>query len=280
MHNKRWMCWYFTSLTNSSNHNVAFQILATGKNYQFLTRKRDCYKAAIFVARAYSCYKAFLSQGPLQPSLKTKVVACLDLMEQHLAPTPPSLKKRKMEPDTSVMETAKSPPAYPDTTPKKRGRPRKQADSLVPEENSPGKLIDSFAQHGLENEKDSGSSRKKSRRSNASASRPVLSASRSDLDLEDDEDDLIPYNPPVRGKGRKTSTNTNKIGKGKPSLSAIMTQFEEQYEAMGKMYHQLGSTIQELKSYVQENRTATEQELRNELLQEVQSTLLKTLGKN
>lgn len=257
------------------------QILATAKSYQFVARRRDCYKAAIFVARAFSCYKAFVSEGPLQPSLKTKVVACLDLMEQHLAPTAPTSKKRKMEPDaTTIVDVTRSAPTNPDPIPKRRGRPRKGApESSLPDEDSRGKPVDTLVSQTQDNEDESRPANKKPRRSNASASKPVLSATRSDVDVEDDEDDMIPYNPPIRGKNRatKTSTTTNKAVK--LSLSALVSKFEDQYEAMGKMYQQLGDTIQELKSCIQENRTVTEQELRNELLQEVQNTLAKSFGK-
>ena len=187
-----------------------------------------------------------------------------------------------MEPDTSVSEVPRSSPTNLDSMPKKRGRPRKEAESVLQEGDPRGTPVESALPYSQGNEAESAPVKKKSRRSNTAAAKPVRSAPRNDLDVDDDEDDMVPYNPPIRGKGRtnKASTNAKKATKGKASLSAIVKKFEDQYEAMGQMYQQLGQTIQELKSCIQENRTATEQEIRDELLHEVQNTLLKSFGKS
>ena len=118
--------------------------------------------------------------------------------------------------------------------------------------------------------------------------------------LFDDDDDMVPYNPPVRNKAKKSngssssskksSSNSGASSKkvkrestsspsGSLSLAQLLGKFEEQYDAMGVMYRQMGDTLKELRSKVQENRTATEEEIRSELLEEVQESLLKSFGK-
>ena len=59
------------------------QVRATRKNYKFKTNKRDCFKCAVFVARAHSCFHSFGKRN-LNPRLISKLKACLDLMEAHL----------------------------------------------------------------------------------------------------------------------------------------------------------------------------------------------------
>ena len=75
------------------------QVASAPKNFHFKTKKRDCFKCEIFVARTYSCYKAFGSKGKLESGLLAKVQHCLDFMEARL-PDPgesPKSKKRKSD---------------------------------------------------------------------------------------------------------------------------------------------------------------------------------------
>eukprot|EP00934_Nitzschia_sp_Nitz4_P007084 Nitzschia sp. Nitz4//scaffold212_size37733//27005//28699//NITZ4_007738-RA/size37733-augustus-gene-0.11-mRNA-1//1//CDS//3329542037//7074//frame0 len=235
------------------------RIRGASKSFQFATKKRDSYKCAIFVARAYSCYKAFSMTGRIDASLMAKVMACLDIMEEHLPSSSTSSKKRRKStsdvptsaPPVAPVETTSEDPAAPPVK-RKRGRPRKNP---LPAPKAP--VEDPISQ---------------------------------DSDLEDDEDDMIPYNPPaVRGRPRKSSTQSSSkaaaaasTSTAEPpnvgSLSKLISQFEKQYNAMGKIYEEMGETLAELKSKVDTSRTTTEEEIRNELLMEVQENLLKTFG--
>ncbi len=219
-------------------------------------------------------------EGSLERTLKAKVIACLDLMEEHL-PGPPSTKKPKksIETETSSIDVPTEIPCNPaDETKRKRGRPPKK--SLVAKSSG-----DAASQNTLlDDEEDmvpyNPPARKKARKNSNVASRLVQNADLKDSEEEDDENDMVPYNPPVRGKGRKSMNGAdNGKVKAAPSLSNLITKFEEQYHVMGEIYQQVGQTLHALKSKIQENRTTTEEEIRNELLQEVQDNLLKSFGK-
>ena len=47
-------------------------------------KRRQCFKCEVFVARAYSCYKAFGEKGDLDKSTMTKIRRCLEIMESRL----------------------------------------------------------------------------------------------------------------------------------------------------------------------------------------------------
>lgn len=63
------------------------------------------------------------------------------------------------------------------------------------------------------------------------------------------------------------------------SLPNLIKLFEQQYHEMGRVYGKMGETLLELKSKIQDNRAATEAELRAEILQEVQESLLRNFGR-
>lgn len=222
-----------------------------------------------------------------------KVKACLDLMETHL-PEPVVVPKKKRKPMDSASWDIPSVVDADSTCPlkRKRGRPRKHPSPAQPKDEP----VDNASQDDsfLDDESDilsngvsSGKAKSRKRYSNSSKN-----ASMEEPDeMEMNDDDLIPYNPPVRkAAGRKGSGKintpmnavvTNSVGGKNPisSLNKLILKFERQHEEMGKMYHEMGQTLSELKSKVQENRTATEEEIRNELLLEVQENLLKSFGK-
>jgi hypothetical protein len=260
------------------------------KNYQFSKRRRDCYKAAIFVARAYGCYKAFGNEGPLSPNLKNKILVCLDMMEANLKDDD-SKKKRisnesaeKSLPDlASLTNSTLEPPK------RKRGRPPKNPRS----EPAPLKdvMLDddkSESENEFDGTLDSpvATVKKKKRKSTAEASKKGAMAEES-FDEGDDDDNMYAYNPPLRGKaGKKKKKSAPAASDESPvkavtsSLPNLINMFEQQYNEMGKVYRKMGETLQELKSKIQENRTATEEELRAEILLEVQESLLKSFGKS
>lgn len=104
----------------------SFQISGTAdnlKNFSFVGKRRQCFKCEIFVARTYSCYKAFGLKGELEKPLLSKVRRCLDIMESRLAePKGSAKKKRKLSTESSVQvtPTGEDPPVK-----RKRGRPPK-----------------------------------------------------------------------------------------------------------------------------------------------------------
>ena len=179
-------------------------------------------------------------------------------MEAHLPSTASKRKRKSNETPAVVPSEVLSDPAVPPK--RKRGRPRKHP--LPP----PSPAVETNGDN-------------------------------SDAFL-DDEDDMVPYNPPVRNKTKKSNGSSSKkssshsgssskkmkrestsSSSGSLSLAQLLGKFEEQYDAMGDMYKQMGETLKELRSKVQENRTATEEEIRSELLEEVQESLLKSFGK-
>lgn len=241
----------------------------------------------------------------LESSLMVKVKTCLDLMEAHLPePNAPSKKKRKSGDLVAAAAVAASvaDPIVPnkvvsdtgDAPKRKRGRPRKsplpEVANAPPGNDEEASLKDSVM-HDEDDDLVPYNPSKKRERKSSTASKKKITVDFSDEEEEDDDDMLVPYNPPVRGvsaKSRKSSTTTNGSSKPKSapvvptatiSLSNLVNKFEAQYEAMGEAYKQMGSTLQELKSKIQENRSATEEEIRNELLLEVQDNLLKSFGK-
>eukprot|EP00429_Kryptoperidinium_foliaceum_P039230 CAMPEP_0176179638 /NCGR_PEP_ID=MMETSP0120_2-20121206/92039_1 /TAXON_ID=160619 /ORGANISM="Kryptoperidinium foliaceum, Strain CCMP 1326" /LENGTH=496 /DNA_ID=CAMNT_0017517811 /DNA_START=185 /DNA_END=1671 /DNA_ORIENTATION=+ len=228
------------------------------KNYQFEKRRRDCYKAAIFVARTFGCYKAFGMEGGLESSLKQKVVACLDMMEENL---PEQKKKRKSGESVAAKPVAEAAAEATDPPKRKRGRPRKHP-LPTPEPKAQPKPNDS-ALVDDDDEVDYKPSSKKAKRQSASkASTKGALAEKSDE--EDDDDQMYPYNRPARVKAKKDGTTTNGTGGMvvTTSLAKLISSFELQYEEMGQVYQKMGQTLTQLKTKIQENRTATEEEIR------------------
>jgi hypothetical protein len=193
------------------------------KHLAFNSLKRDCYKCEIFVARAFSCVKAF-GMDSLDDELLAKILQCLEIMESRM-PDLAAQKKRKN------MAVAEEPPAAEPQAPppkKKRGRPAKTS--------KPEPIV------------------KDEYRNESQQAEPEVA---------------------VASHARASSSRSSKTGKtDSSSLGALVARFEEQYQEMGKNYEQMGETLAELKSKVEENRESTEREIRSELLKEVQQTIM------
>ena len=58
-----------------------------------------------------------------------------------------------------------------------------------------------------------------------------------------------------------------------------MTRFEAQYNEMGKRYTEMGELLTQMKTAVEENRERSEQEIRRELLDEIQRNILQSIPK-
>jgi hypothetical protein len=221
----------------------------TRKNFQFATKKRDCYKCAIFVARVYGCYKAFTVKDGLDDSLEAKVKACLSIMEDHL-PDPGAEKKRKKSVEPVPAQVVSEEQAVPPT--KKKRVVSEESESAVP----PPK-------------------KKRGRPRKNSSIEPVKSEETHDTASHMSEESEVEVRPPASSRARKSGGSNGK----NLSLTKLVAKFEEKYEKMGDMYKEMGETLAQLKSKIDESRSATEEEIRSELLQEVQQSIMKSLGK-
>ena len=63
------------------------------------------------------------------------------------------------------------------------------------------------------------------------------------------------------------------------SLCQLISRFQVQYEEMGRRYDEMGSLLAEMKKAVEEKRTPSEQEIRRELLDEIQQSILESIPK-
>jgi hypothetical protein len=212
------------------------------KTFSFNSKKRDTYKCVIFVGRAYSCTKAF-GVFNLDGDLLAKVRTCLDIIESRLPEG--SSKKRKLK----LVEPAPAPVAAP---------PPVIAATFT----SPTPLA-------------------KKRRG-----RPPKSRTPPESVVETKT--LLPEAEPVHEEeiiravaSSSTRVKRSKNGKKQPmvALSVLVSRFEEQYTQMGEMYRQMGETLADVKAKINENRESTEQEIRSELLQEVQKTIMSSFPK-
>ena len=235
------------------------------------------------------CKKALGNEGPLGLNLKNKILACLDMMEANLRDDD-SKKKR-----TSTDSVPKSSPELVDLLPqdtleppkRKRGRPRKHPlpEMASIKHDTTNDDMDSETEFDDIVDSPVATVKKKKRKSATEASKKGALTEQS-FDEGDDNDTLYAYNPPSRDKAgkKKSESAACDVGtRGKKavtsSLPNLISLFEQQYHEMGKVYRKMGETLQELKSKIQENRTATEEELRGEILLEVQESLLKNFGK-
>ena len=83
----------------------------------------------------------------------------------------------------------------------------------------------------------------------------------------------------VASSSTKVKRSKNGKKEAMVSLSVLVARFEEQYTQMGEMYRQMGETLADVKAKINENRESTEQEIRSELLQEVQKTIMSSFPK-
>ena len=68
-------------------------------------------------------------------------------------------------------------------------------------------------------------------------------------------------------------------GGSAPSIQELISRFEKQHSEMGQQYAEMGLLLAQMKTALAENRQQTEQEIRRELLDEVQMSILRSLPK-
>ena len=64
-----------------------------------------------------------------------------------------------------------------------------------------------------------------------------------------------------------------------PSLHHLMSRFEDQYKEVGKRYAEMGTILTQMKTAIEEKREQSEQEIRRELLDEIQRNILESMPK-
>lgn len=274
---------------------------ATKKNFKFKTNKRDCFKCAIFVARTHSCYLAF-GKKELRPCLIMKLRSCLDMMETHLidplsngpnihatdngkatSSTTNVKKRKKMVPDhvlttsslsassllSSTISTsamAQNSNRHQDTPVKrKRGRPSKNSKIVSIQQRSSSVLPSPLQQP--ESEEQNNSNEVKKELMPSKSKRHQLQSNKLRANLRADN---APRSLPLRGTSSSSSA---------PSLHQLMSRFEDKYNEMGKRYAEMGTILTQMKIAMEENREQSEQEIRRELLDEIQRNILENMPK-
>jgi flagellar biosynthesis/type III secretory pathway protein FliH len=187
------------------------------------------------VARAFSCQKAFLNKIKIDDSLMNNVKSCLDIMESHMDAPGSTARKRKKSVEPVVVDPA-APVEEPAPAKRRRGRPSKKV---------------------------------KEQEADAATAAPQGEAS----EVASPEDAATPPTASHARVRRRSHGSGSSNGK-KRSLQQLVQRFEVQYEEMGERYRDMGETLKALKSKIVENRDTMEQEIRDELLQEVQKTIM------
>ena len=150
---------------------------------------------------------------------------------------------------------------------RKRGRPPKNSKhtTIQPQRSSLFLSPAHSEQHESEsidcNEDQKGSVSSKSKRNHHQSRRGGLRA-----------DNPVPS---LIRRGSSSSRSTSTV----PSLHHLISRFEDQYNEMGKRYAEMGELLTQMKTAMEENRERSEQEIRRELLDEIQSNILQSMPK-
>lgn len=221
------------------------QIFATTKNFTFTLRKRDCFKCAIFVARVYACSRVFgKNKKTLGSRLMDKVKVCLDIMEDCLGERQRldgvSTSGYSHSPVPQVVMAVRDDQDQP--TKRKRGRPSKQ-DST-----------EDVAVHPKEKKKDE----------------------RKPESVE------VSTSLPRNRQQSKHSAGTAQVAaveEPEPTLTQLIGRFEDEYEQMGQRYEAMGELLEQMRTTIEQRRERSEQQIRNEVLEEVQKSILSSMPK-
>lgn len=87
-------------------------------------------------------------------------------------------------------------------------------------------------------------------------------------------------------RSKRYHLQSNKVKRGinadngdSSSLHELMSRFEDQYNEMGQRYAEMGTLLAQMKTAIYDRRTQSEQEIRRELLEEVQRSILNNMPK-
>mmetsp|Transcript_14617 Transcript_14617/g.30283 ORF Transcript_14617/g.30283 Transcript_14617/m.30283 type:complete len:638 (-) Transcript_14617:702-2615(-) len=288
-------------------------VRATKKNFKFRTNKRDCFKCAVFIARAHSCYNAF-GKLDLNHRLVEKLKSCLAIMENHLVQ--PSF----IAYSTSNTATASS---YTSTNATATGGSGKRRKKIVPDavlstssavassSLGGGSALTPTVTHKSDHHRDPNPKKKRGRPLKNSKPPPPVEPrppspsdwSQADEDRGNEQEQKgyvsslsskpkRSHVPSGRTRGgarhgtgdggseslvpRRVSAPVPRLG---DSLEQLMSRFEEQYNEMGQRYAEMGTLLGKMKAAIGDNRERSEKEIRRQLLDEVQSKILQSIPK-
>lgn len=284
-------------------------VRATKKNYKFKTNRRDCFKCAVFVARAHSCFLAF-GKKELKPRLISKLRACLNMMETHLI-DPSSNGHNAHATSNGASASSSTSTNTSSTIVKKRKKVVPEhvlsTSSLMHASSGPCTTASTTANAKNSNGHQDPSVKKKRGRPSKNSKHPPLQQRSSsiilsptsqqpkseDNDYKDEEKEYL--SPPLkrhnlqsnslRGGSRVDNVASSLTQRGissspsVPSLHHLMSRFEDQYKEMGKRYAEMGTILTYMKTAIEERREQSEQEIRRELLDEIQRNILESMPK-
>ncbi len=230
---------------------MLLQVRSANKNYQFTAKKRESFKCAIFVARLYSCLRSF-SKSIMSSRLMAKAKSCLTIMERHLSGNITHVQQKKKFPELvetqSFRSTRSSSAALPEASDleapakRKRGRPPTNKRVVVSTVNA---VVPSAIQ----------GAQKKCKIEH----------------VESVAEGSIPF-PPRRRNSEITTVSST------PTIRHIISRFEKQYEEMGQIYNEMGTTLAQMKGAANGSER-TEEQIRADLLEEVQRSIMNSLPK-
>ena len=277
------------------------QVRATRKNYKFKTNKRDCFKCAVFVARAHSCFLSF-GKKKLDRRLRKKLKACLNLMEENLV-TPVSTNCHKSQTASNNI-TAGTCSSLGTALSNGKKRKKTTPDNVLSTSSSASYTTTCTAALNLPITKNSIQlsdlplKRKRGRPPKSTKHQPIRQIS-SIQQLCAESDTVDEGNEPVSSRPKRSHFQSKEMRGGSridgsasplmsrqvsssrsiPSLHQLISRFEAQYEEMGQRYAEMGTLLAEMKNAIDDRRTQSEQEIRRELLDEIQRNILESMPK-
>jgi hypothetical protein len=185
-----------------------------------------------------------------------KAKACLVIMEEHLpeTPSPPKSKKKAkdvMSPSNSASDQIVAPATDAGSARNKRGRPPKTAKP------APADASDSII------DVESAVSDTKTKKSKT----------------EKDEHSIAESKSSTRSRRVSRGDRQSPSAGSEPTLRQLLFRFEEQYEEMGERYREMGCILRQMRSAVANGRERTEEEIRKDVLHEVQKTIMNSFSK-
>ncbi len=233
--------------------------LESSPTLQFTSKKRECLKCLIFVARVYRCIKVLRvyeddPHGWLQqhePGIFQKIKQCLDIMNKHVKVNPKRMEEIEMEQESKRLQSENR---------------KRLLQEVITAEND---------RRQLESQK---------KRKTASLSRAVEVVESSSTSSSSTP---MAMRPPDVASELKASKSTIVKQVSRRTLYPQQTlepveqkSTETTLEVLKKEYRRLGRTIKKLEKKIQEDRDQIREELRKELLEEGWRQPLPTRRKN
>jgi len=275
---------------------------ATKKNYKFRANKRDCFKCAVFVARTHSCFLAF-GKRELKPRLINKLKACLDIMEAHLIAPSSNGHNGHVISNGASASSSKSSASSTNVKKRKKMIPDHvlSTSSLVSSSNAPRTTASTSATTKNTNRHQHSPLKKKRGRRHLPTQQgsspihlpPLQQPECEEVDNNEEQKEsassrskchLLQSNELTgeqRAKNAVVSLTPRRISSARsvPSLQQLMSRFEDRYKEMGQRYTEMGAILTQMKTAIEDNRERSEQEIRRELLDDIQRNILESMPK-